>query len=206
MKKVISVFIAVIALIGCATSEYVLIKDSTIRIESYGFSILPPQGPSWYRAPDVHLKGSDGVVFMKQAGSKTHTVAVMVVRHTGFDPASLGFGEYATKPDVFATYVEAGVKHMNPPGGRMKILELSAEPDMQFGYCVKGHAKFEDHGSPAAPQVLVQEDWFYTCLHPDSSHVIIETSFSERGLPAESDPSLSNVREQLFGSLHFRPL
>jgi hypothetical protein len=206
MKKVIGWSIVVFALIGCATQEFTPVKDPTVRVESDGFSILPPPGPDWYRGPDLHFKSSDAVSFTKQAGVKTHTLAVTAGRHTGFDPASVGFAEYATKPEVFTEYVKATTQHMNPPGSRMRILELSAVPDTQLAYCVKEHAKFEDHGSSSAPQVLIQEDWTLTCLHPNSSRVIVEVVFSERGLPGESDPSLTNVREQFFKSLQFRPL
>jgi hypothetical protein len=206
MRRVISGFIAVLALIGCAASEFVPVKDPTVRIEAYGCSILPPPGPGWYRCPDLHLRGSDAVVFAKQSGSTTHTIGAMVGRHTGFNPASVGFAEYATNPEVFAAYVKATTQYMNPPGSRMLFLEHSVVPDAQFGYCAEEHAKLEDRGSPVAPQVLIQEDWSYSCLHPNSSRVMIQISLSERGIPGESDPSLTNVREQFFKSLQFRPL
>jgi hypothetical protein len=207
MRRVISGFIAVVALIGCAASEFVPVKDPTVRIEAYGCSILPPLGPDWYRRPDLHLRGLDGVVFAKQSGSTTHnTIGAMVLRRTGFNPASIGFAEYATNPEVFAAYVKATAQQAHPPGSRMRFLEHSVVPDTQFGYCAKEHAKFENRGSPFAPQVLIQEDWSFSCLHPNSSRVMIQIGFSERGLPGESDPSLTNVREQFLRSLQFRPL
>jgi len=172
MRKVMSGFIMVLALVGCATSGFIPVQDPTVRIESYGFSILPPQGPGWYRRSDIHTKGSDIVGFAKQGGSKTHTIGVMVGRHTGFDPASAGFAEYATNPEVFAAYMKAATQHMNPPGGRARIIELSAVPDTKLGYCVRQHAKFEDHGSPVKPQVLIQEDWVigaFIRIHPELS-------------------------------------
>ena len=207
MRRGVSGLIVLLALIGCATPGFTPVQDQTVRIEAYGFSILPPPGPGWYRLTDVHLRGSDGVGFGKQGGSTTtHTIAASVVRHKGFNAASFGFAEYATNPEVFAAYAKASAQHMNPPGGRMRLLEHSVVPDAQFGYCAKEHAKFEDRGSPFAPQVLIQDDWDYSCLHPNSSQVIIQVIFSERGLPGESDPSLTNVREQFFKSLQFRPL
>ena len=195
-----------IALSGCATTGYVPVKDPTVRIDGNGFSILPPQGPGWYRTPDLHNVGSDTIGFAKQSGSATHTLAVTISRHTGFDPAAVGFADYATKPDVFAAYVKSAAQQMNPSGGRMRILELTAVPETQPGYGAKEHAKFEDRGSPSAPQVLIQKDWVQTYLHPDSSKVIIEAVFSERGLPGESDASLADIRERFFRSLRFRPL
>jgi hypothetical protein len=133
MRRIISGFIVALALSGCAMPGFTPIRDPTARIESYGFSILPPQGSDWYRREDVHLKGSDFVVIGKQAGSRTHTIGVMVGRHTGFNPALVGFAEYATNPVEFAAYVKNNIQQMNPPGSRMRFLELSAVPDAQFG-------------------------------------------------------------------------
>jgi len=207
MRRGVSGLIVLLALIGCATPGFTPVQDQTVRIEAYGFSILPPPGPGWYRGTDVHLRGSDAIMFMKQGGSTTtHTIVASVIRHKGFTPAPFEFAEYATNPEVFAAYDKAGAQQANPPGSRMRFLEHSVVPDAQFGYCTRGHAKFEDHGSSVAPQVLIQEDWYYSCLHPNSSQVIIQIMFSERGLPGESDPSLTNVREQFFKSLQFRPL
>lgn len=209
MKMNLIAFAMLLGLIGgCSSPSYTPITDPSARIEVNGFSILPPQGAGWLRAPDVHLGSSDGVAFVKQAtpGSYTHTVGVTVTPHVGFNPASVGFADYAKKPEVFAAYVKAAVEHANPPGGRMQLLELSTVPDTKFGYGARGHAKFEDHGSRITNQLLIQEDWTLTCLHPDSPVVMIEICFSERGLPGEQDSSLADVREQIFNSLQFRPL
>jgi hypothetical protein len=206
MRTAISGLIMLLAWTGCSTFGFAPVKDSTDRIEAYGFSVLPPSGTGWSRRPDLHLQGSDLVVFAKKGGSKTHTIGITVGRHKGFDPASVGFAEYATNLEVFASYVKNSVQHTNPPESRMRILELSVVPDAKSGHCVGEYAKFEDHGSQSKPKILIQEDWALTCLHPDSPRVIIEMNFSERGLPGESDPSLTAVRDQFFGSLQFRPL
>jgi hypothetical protein len=195
-----------LVLAGCATTARFPIRDTTVRIDSYGFSILPPQETGWYRLEDLHFRGTDVVVMGKQSGSKTHTVVVFIRRQKEFDPALVGFSEYATNQEVFASYVENNLQKSNPPGSRMRLLEHSTSPDTRLGYCVKGISKFEDHGSPYAPQILIQDDWTYTCLHPDSTHVSVEISFSERGFPGESDPALTNIREQFFKSFQFRPL
>jgi hypothetical protein len=206
MRTEISGFVMLFALTGCAMFGVTPVKDSTDRIEAYGFSILPPPGKDWKRRPDVHIKGSDFVVLGKKGSSRTHTIGITVGRHEGFDPAAIGFAEYAKNPDVFAAYVKNSVQNSNPPEGRMRILELSVVPDTKRGYCAKEYAKFEDHGSPFKPKILIQEDSGYVCLHPDSSRVLIEMISSERGLPGESDPSLPDVREKFFDSFQFRPL
>lgn len=206
MRLVISGFSMLYALAGCAMFGFTPVKDPTVRIEAYGFSILPPPGKDWKRRPDLHMKGSDAVVFGKKGNSKTHTIGIMVVRQEGFDPAAVGFAEYATNPEVFAAYVKNSVMHANPPEGRMRILELSVVPDTKWGHCAREDIKFEDHGSAFKSQILIQKDWGYVCLHPDSSQILIEMTFSERGLPEESDPSLIIAAEQFFNSLQFRPL
>lgn len=84
--------------------------------------------------------------------------------------------------------------------------ELEVVPEAKPGYCAKMKATFDDHGSPVAPKVLVQDDWGYTCLHPSSAKVIIEFVISQRGLPGESDPSLATIREQFLKGFKFRPI
>lgn len=193
-------------LAGCASQEFRPVEDPSVRIDGDGFSVLPPPGPGWRRGPDVNSGGSRGISFVRQGtpGSTTHTVAASVVRHTGFNPAAVGFADYARKPEVFAAYVKSAAEHNNPPGGRMKILEMTVTPDTQLGYGARQHARFEDRGYSS--QVLVQDDWSLSCLHPGSDGVIVEIVFSERGRADEQDPSLAQVREQFFSSVQFRPL
>ncbi|HJV64325.1 MAG TPA: hypothetical protein VJ550_01185 [Geomonas sp.] len=206
MRRKACALAAVLLVTGCATSM-TPIKDPTVPIQSYGFSFLPPQEPGWYRLDDRHMRNTDCVMLgKKDSNSKTHTLAILVCRHQGFDPAVAGFPDYATKPEAFAEYVKRNVKHSNPPTGRMKILELEVIPAAQPGYCAKTRAKFEDHGSAVAPDVLLQDDWSYTCLHPSSSKVIIQFGISERGLPGEHDPDLAEVRDRFLKDFKFRPL
>lgn len=195
--------LATLALSGGARAEFAPVTEPNVRIESPGFSILPPPGENW------RMRKEGGIVwFARQgtAGSSTHTVTAVVMRHTGFDPASVGFAEYATNLDVFAAYAKKATESMNPASGRTRIVELSVIPDAKFGYCVREHSTFEDHGARKISQVLLQEDWGYVCLHPDSNRDIIQAVFSERGLAGERDPSLTSIREQFFQSLRFRPL
>ena len=86
----------------------------------------------------------------------------------------------------------------------MKILEMTVTPDTQLGYCARQHVRSEDRGYSS--QVLVQDDWCLSCLHPGSDGVIVEIVFSERGRAGEHDRSLAQVREQFFSSVQFRPL
>lgn len=189
---------------GCATPDFTPIKDPKVRVEADGFSVLPPPGSGWYRTPDLHLQGTDGVGFAKRASTETHTIAISVARHKGFDPAAVGFPNYASNPAQFAAYVEASTRQMNPAGGRMRTLELSTTPNTQLGYGAKTHAKFEDQGS--SPKGLIQEDWSYTYLHPDSSRVLIQVTISERGRPGEKDPAAATIWEIFRKGFEFRPL
>jgi hypothetical protein len=149
------------------------------------------------------IRRENGVIFRKDVGPSTHTLVAIVTRDTGFDPGSVGFAEYATNPDVFTAYVKASVEHVNASGSRIHMLEQAVTPDTRFGYCAKVYSKGEDHGSDFAPRVLIQEDWGYTCLHPDSASVIIQVVFSERSLPGENDPALEKVREMFFNGFRF---
>jgi hypothetical protein len=203
IKQAIPALLVLVPLVGWSAPEFSPVKEPAVRIESAGFSILPPAGSNW------HMRKIDnGWVFARQGspGSHTHTVGAAIMRHTGFNPGSVGFAAYATNPEVFAAYVKKATEAMNPPGSRMRFLDHTVVPDSRLGYCAREYAKFEDRGSPVTAAVLTQEDWSYTCLHPSSPQVIIQVSFSERGLPGETDPSLPSIREQFWESLEFRPL
>lgn len=102
---------------GCAAPDFTPINDPKVRVEADGFSVLPPSGSGCYRTPDLHLKGTDGVAFAKQASTGTHTIAISVARHKGFNPAVAGFPNYATNPAQFAAYVQASTRQMNPARG-----------------------------------------------------------------------------------------
>lgn len=203
IKRIASLIFAFLAASACAGAEFEPIAGPPVRFEVSGFSIQSPPGTGW------HLnRGASGITFAKQgsSGSSTHTIAASVEQFSGFDPALVGFAEYDTRPEVFAAYAKKATEEMNPEGGRMQFVEHTAAPDTQMGYCVKEYAKFEDHGSPVAPKVLIQEDWSYVCLHPDSPRVIVQAVFSERGASGERDPLVPSMREQFFQGLKFRAL
>lgn len=198
MRGLTSALVPALILVGCASSGLVIEPVPTGRIEFPGYSFLPPPGPGWQM-----VRNDEMVLLRKEIGPETHTLAMSVVRHTGFDPGSAGYAEYATDPDVFAAYARASAEQANPASGRMRILQHEVEPTTRFGYCARQYMRAEDHGSVFAPRVLVQEDWSYSCLHPDSVSVIIEIGFSERALPGESDSALAGIREQFFDSFRF---
>lgn len=203
INRIASLLFAFLAASACAAAEFVPIDGPPVRFEVSGFSIQSPPGTGWYMN-----RSDSGITFAKKgsSGSDTHTIAATVERFSGFDPALVGYAEYDTRPEVFAAYAKKATEQMNPEGGRMLFFEHTAVPDTQMGYCVKEYAKFEDHGSPVAPEVLIQEDWSYVCLHPDSSRVIVQVVFSERGAAGERDPLVPSMREQFFQGLKFRPL
>ncbi len=179
-----------------AASGFQPVKDPAKRIELKGFSLLPPAGAGW----QIH-KEKESVIFAKNLGSDTHTAGISVVRHRDLKPELAGFAQYATDPQAFAAYVRGSIEYSNPPSGRMRIVELTVVPDNRFGYCARFQGKFEDHGSPIAPRVLLQQDSGYSCLSPTSPRDLVEITFSERGLPEERDPALVDVSEQFFQNL-----
>lgn len=210
MRRALCGVATALALTGCATYSTcsMPINDTTARIESDGgFSVLPPQSPGWCRGEDRPPKSAPCVLIYKEDNnSKTHSIVVRACRIKVYNSDVAGFADYATKPDIFAEYVTYRLKRANPSDDRMKVLELSAVPDRQFGYCVKEHIKGENHGSWIAPQVLIIEEWGYTCLHPSSITDTIRISFTEKGLAGELDPSLSSVRDEIFKNFKLRPL
>jgi hypothetical protein len=97
------------SLSGCATQGFTQVKNSADRVESEGFSVLPPTGPGWYMK-----QGQNFIAFVKNLGSRTNSVAITTGLHTGIQPELVGYGKYASNPEIFVAYVKASIEHMNP--------------------------------------------------------------------------------------------
>lgn len=192
--------------VGCATPEYGQVADPTVRVEGAGFSVLPP-GAGW-NMERVVMGDTRVLAFTRQGspGSYSHTMAASALRSTVADPGAVGFAEYASDLEVFAAFIKKSTEVNNPPGGRMFALEHSVVPDPRHGHCAMEYARWQDQGSTVVSGVLIQQDWQLSCLHPESTHVIIHLVVSERGHPGETDPSLAAARDAFFESLQFRPL
>lgn len=206
VRAVCAVLVAGIA-VGCATPGLAPVADPAVRVEGSGFSVLPPPGTDWHMEWRV-IGDSRVLSFLRQGspGSLSHTVAVSAHSSAVMDPGAVGFPEYANDMEVFAAYIKKSTEVHNPPGGRTLALQHTVAPDTRHGHCAMEYAKWEDRGSKVVSGVLIQQDWQLACLHPDSAHVIVHLTVSERGHPGETDPSLAAVREAFFGSLQFRPL
>jgi hypothetical protein len=190
--------LAVALLLASCASSVEKVTEGTGPLQFQGYSIAPPSGPGWEM-----LRTADVAMFGKGTASGSHTFAATVVRHRNLDPASVGYADYWSNPEVFAAYVKEAGERANPPGSRNRIIQHDVVADARFGYCAREYLKSEDSGSPLAPQVLVQEDWGYSCLHPEDSRSIVQVVFSERGLPGESDPAAAEVREAFFAGFEF---
>jgi len=209
--------VALIVLIatGCAGfPSSVPVTDPTVRMEFPGFSVLPPPGDGWsLRRAQYH--GMDLIGFRKELGNPTHTVAATVAEHS-VRPDLVQFADYHLKPEVFARFVEEGLVRSNPPPprGRMRNLKYTVEPDSRLGYCARQITKAEDVGSPFAKDTkegfLLQEDFAYFCLHPDSPTVAVEIDVSEQAradeLLGQDSVTIKEIRERFFAGFQFRKL
>ena len=209
--------VALIVLIatGCAgfPSE-VPVTDPRVRMEFPGFSVLPPSGDGWVLRR-AQIQGMDFIAFRKELGNPTHTVGTSVAKH-GVRPDLVGFPDYRVKPEVFARFVETTLVRSNPPPprGRMRNLKYAVVPDSRLGYCAKQITKAEDVGSPFSKATkegfLLQEDFSYYCLHPDSPTVAIEINVSEHAKADEflgqDNAAIKEIRERFFDSFQFRKL
>jgi hypothetical protein len=157
----------------------------------------------------------DLVGFRKELGNPTHTVAAAVAKH-GVRPDLAGFSNYRVKPEVFASFVETTLVRSNPPPprGRMRNPKYTVVPDSRLGYCAKQIMKAEDVGSPFSKDTkegfLLQEDFGYYCLHPNSPTVAIEINVSEHAKVSEflgqDNPVIKEIRERFFAGFQFRKL
>ena len=203
----------IVLMAGCAgvsTSE-VPVTDTPVRIESPGFSILPPPGDGWFLRR-VQYRGMDFIAFRKELGNPTHTIAAGVAKH-GIRPDS---DEYRVKPEVFAQLVESALVQSNPPPprGRLRIIKYTVVPDSRLGYCAKETVTFEDVGSPFSKGTkegfLLQEDVIYYCLHPDSPTVAVEINVSEHAkvneLLGQDNAAIKEIREGFVDRFQFRKL
>jgi hypothetical protein len=108
--------VTTVALAGCAMPPGPRpLTDSGKRVESNGFSVMPPQGPDWFTEENPH-----GIAFYKKLASDRFTtpqgrtidaprsfvILVSLVR-----PGSLKLGSATDLEGEHATHGQAGISH-----------------------------------------------------------------------------------------------
>ena len=92
------------------------------------------------------------------------------------------------------------------PGDLRSRIEITAVAlDTATGpFCVRYQTRAEDRGAANAPgQKLQVETVGLSCLHPDKKNLVVDLSYSERGVPLETGAVLREEGEAFLRSLRF---
>lgn len=199
-----------LALGGCAgTSPVQPLTDATARLESNGFSVMPPKGADWFvevspygvafykkLRPDTHVTPAGAAV----AVPRTFFVLVTLVRRGNVDVSS---------PEALRKETERFLR--DEPGPNRRLVEYKAAPYSAQGTdCVRYEARYEERDRPFAPgAVLDMPGGGFLCRHPFSTGQAIHGTFSERhvhGAPAVAGEAYRSEAQSVLDSVVFAPL
>jgi hypothetical protein len=183
-RRALLVFISLpLILAACAApSAPRSITDAAQRVESNGFSVLPPKGANWYIEESPY-----GVAFYKRLPPDTlvtPTGASVAVPRTYFVLISL------VNPRALKVHTTEDLKRemertlLEDPGSDRKIIDYKITPYSTQGTdCVRYVFRVEERNRPFAPgAVLNMPGGGFMCLHPLSAGQAIHGTFSERRL------------------------
>lgn len=90
---------------------------------------------------------------------------------------------------------------------RNAVIEYSVNLDSTLGrYCVRYYTKASDRGAMhAAGKTLYSETFGVGCLHPEDRTLLIDVSYTERGVPGEFSAALRSEGDNFVRSLKFDP-
>jgi hypothetical protein len=190
MPRSRTVLLVTIALLsGCIALDKVRQPDMAPRLSYQGFSFDRPSSWDWYllrseeNYTDVTLRRDLWIP------SKTHTFYARVsLGHIERQPETHEeFGELARSAGQEAPY---------------EIRTVSYEQRLttrQNQWCIRFDSAYVAVGAPPAPdRELTMILNGYRCLHPAWPKTTLDFFFSERGLPNEIDPKLSEEGEEFL--------
>jgi hypothetical protein len=172
---------------GCASwLEKVSYFDMAPRLEYQGFSFDRPPNANWYllRSEESHTD----VTLRRDFAIPSRT-------HTFYARVALGsLPERPISHEAFAKLAEPG-----PDKAPYDVREDSRRVELvslQGQWCIRYELTDTVHGAPVAPDrdlVLIVRG--FRCLHPAFPRAALGFFYSERGLPEEIDPELSEEGE-----------
>ena len=176
------ILILVFAIIGCASSSYVKVKQGKTPYYRPGFTVLSPQGDGWVFNETDRI-GQHDLFFGFPQTSRTHTLYARIVE----TPSNATF----TTPEEFRTYIQR-LTQIGIDQRRYKIVKEDIKLDNKFGeYSVSNYSVIEDHGarqlSGTDVPYLLMETFNYTFIHPYNKKLIISVIYSQRGKSDELD-------------------
>ena len=170
------------------------VTDHDTPVQLMGFRIKPPTGSDWFWG----LRDAQNVFFGKRLDSKTHSfVAVAFSRATSTSPSPDEFLEFARK-------FKAGAVD---PSRNTIIEEEFVQSSTPAPECVRYRFKLEDRGAPFAKGVaLLQEEFGFICLHPQSRKHFVDVRYSERGGPQPVSAQMREEGEAFLRGIEFTPV
>jgi len=205
MKLIITrTFVLTVIIAGCATMQPQPV-DSTSRVQSYGFSVLPPSGGNWYtirQIPGWVIFGKVDPDKYPPDADKSHTFLVGVIN------LERRPDEKADTPDDLAHFLEK--KPENDPSGNMRLLKLKSTPYLAKGTtCVQYEMEQEERNNPLVPgAVLTITTHGFLCRHPYSQDFVTQAAYSERyirGRKSFLDETLKRESEMFLDDVMFTP-
>jgi len=175
---------------GCATRLPASALAS--RLQYQGFSSSRPPNDNWFmnRSEQDHTT----LLFRREVHGETHTF-LFAVQLTGLE----------REPSSNEDFTELVHQHMvavNDPD-RHEVVSYDSRPAPHQGqFCVRYTLQTVDRKSPVLPGLELSMNFEgLACRHPLWPNAILDAYYSERGIPAELDPTLGAEGEQLLRGL-----
>ena len=161
--------------------------------ELRGFAIEAPAGDGWFEL----RSDESNAYFGKKLRSPTHSFIAVATSAT--------LTEAFVSPGELLEHVTR--MQSQDQTARGSIVESHAELDTApRRFCVRHYTRAQDREAVhAMGKPLEMETFGLSCLHPDYLRLLVDVSYTERGLPGEASPELKAEGEGVIRSLAFRP-
>ena len=179
---------------GCAPTgnKYYPVGNSTPRISSLGFYILPPPGGDWY---EKHLDNS--LYYFKRTRGTSYALTTKATE--------LIFSKSDNHRQQMLTYFQAqehlldSQKRFRNRSSSCRFITLAASSCLQYQF------RYDDYGNEKKgphPYVEVFKKGMI-CRHPQTSGVGIDLNYKEQSFPQMESASYRYEGEQFISNLNF---
>jgi hypothetical protein len=162
------------------------------RLEYQGFSFDRPPNPHWYFLQSEQSYTEAMLRRDSPSPSKTHTFY-----------ASVSLGRIERQPETHEEFAQ--LARSKGPQAAYDVRTVSYEQRLttrQSQWCIRVDSAHAVRGAPAAPdRELTMTLNGYRCLHPAWPTTTLDFFYSERGLPGEIDPELSQEGEAFLAGV-----
>ena len=197
---------------GCAIGPRITpVTDPTQRLQFPGFSILPPKGDSWFIVESLPTppNWTLHVALLKKLRETIKRPSEFHLIYAFVKTQSLGNVTFGNRTELLQ-YLAQALENENRgnPDPRVRNLESKASLDKYLGWdCIRYEIRWESHNPPAFPGfIFLHTVRGFQFLHPDSSTLVIDISYSERYLRGQQSIPLEAEIEPFLRSLVFTPV